>query len=189
MAQQNRKRIPKDLQVRVFRRDRWICRWCGRPVIFPPAMRYLEQLARQMGHSGRLAYFDPRWRRDRAPLLDHLGAVIDHERAFSRNGEDSEANFVTSCNKCNARKSASEVADFKSRLPLLPVKGKYGEPQDWDGFSTLFVLLAKRAPGLTAGDKGWLDALTKACDGDSRVPSNRARAREPLGCSAKAPAN
>src|ERR1700680_4038891 len=35
------------------------------------------------------------WRRDKAPLLDHLGAVSDHVEAHSRGGAADEANFVT----------------------------------------------------------------------------------------------
>jgi len=31
------------IQVQVFRLDGWICRWCGRPVIFAPAMKYLQE--------------------------------------------------------------------------------------------------------------------------------------------------
>lgn len=41
-----------------------------------------------------------------------------------------------------------------------PVKGKYGEPQHWDGLSGVFLMLAQRDPvGLTASEKGWLKAL------------------------------
>jgi len=32
------------------------------------------------------------------------------------------------------RKSAGSAEKFSSRLPLLPIKGKYGEPVHWDGF-------------------------------------------------------
>ena len=36
--------IPKRMQVEIFRRDFWICWLCGRPVIFGPAMRHLEEM-------------------------------------------------------------------------------------------------------------------------------------------------
>jgi len=119
----------------------------------------IETLARERGHEGRLAYHDPRWRRDRAPLLDHLASVVDHVNAFSRGGAHDEANFVTACNKCNARKNNIVVEDFQRAVPALAVKGKYGEPKHWDGFSTLFVLLARGQKDLTASEKGWLGAL------------------------------
>jgi hypothetical protein len=82
-----RRLISRDLSVCVFRRDGWLCHWCGKPVIFAPAMRHVEQFVRQSGFMGALAYHDVRWRRDRAPLLDHLGAVIDHIQAHSRGGQ------------------------------------------------------------------------------------------------------
>lgn len=156
-----RSALTYDLQVRVFRRDRWLCRWCHRPVVFAPALKLLELLARDRGHQGPLAYHDLRWRRDRAPLLDHLGAVVDHVEAFARGGADDESNFVTSCNKCNARKSSDGVEEFRRAAPARPVKGKYGEPTDWDGLSTLFVLLGTDRKGLTASERGWLLALRK----------------------------
>lgn len=120
--------ISKDLQVQVFRRDGWICRWCGRPVIFVPAMRYLELLVRQAGFGGPLAYHDAHWTRRNAPLLDHMGAVIDHVEAHSTGGANVLDNFATACNKCNANKSNAPQADFCKKSPRRAVKGKYGEP-------------------------------------------------------------
>jgi 5-methylcytosine-specific restriction endonuclease McrA len=49
----------------------------------------------------------------RPPLLDHLGAVVDHVEAFSRGGTHDETNFVTACNKCNARKNNTDAAAFR----------------------------------------------------------------------------
>ncbi len=154
--------ISRDLQVDVFRRDGWICRWCGRPVIFAPALKYLEEFARNEGFGGPLAYHDPRWRRDRAPLLDHLGAVIDHVEAHSRGGSADAENFVTSCNKCNTRKSDTPVQDFTRRLPAHRIKSRYGEPQHWDGLSTIFTILVQRqSANATASERNWLRALNR----------------------------
>lgn len=151
----------KQLQVRVFRRDHWLCRWCGRPVIFAPALKYVERWVRQTGFTGPLAYHDARWRRDKAPLLDHLGAVVDHFQAHSRGGAAVENNFVTSCNKCNMRKNDGLAEEFRQKSPVHQVRGKYGEPDQWDGFSTLFILLAMQAPELTTrSEREWLAALT-----------------------------
>jgi hypothetical protein len=133
-------------------------------------MRLLEALARARGHVGKLAYHHPRWRRDRAPLLDHLGAVIDHVEAFSHGGTNDEENFVTACNKCNARKSNAPLEVFKQAVPARPVKGKYGEPEHWDGLSELFVVLAKDRSDLSASEKRWLAALTVVVV-ETRTPS------------------
>jgi hypothetical protein len=127
--------------------------------VFAPALKFVESFLLERGHEGPLAYHDPRWRRDRAPLLDHLGAVIDHVEAFSRGGAHSEANFVTACNKCNARKNNRVAEEFKNNVPARQVKGKYGEPEHWDGMSTLFIVLARDRRDLTVSEKRWLAAL------------------------------
>ena|SRR2546422_170718 len=160
MGARSRKPISKLVQVRVFRRDGWVCRWCGRPVIFGPAMRYLDALARSHGVKDSLAYFHPNWTRRDAPLLDHLGAVIDHVEAHSRGGLDAEDNFATACSKCNARKNATALNDFTSRSPRRSVVSRYGEPVAWDGFSTLFLVLARQMPAMvTPSEAEWLKAL------------------------------
>jgi len=130
-----RKALSKALQIQVFRGDRWLCRWCGRPVIFPPAMKYLERYARRRGYTGPLAWSSFAWRRDASPLLDQLGAVIDHVTALSARGAHDVSNFVTACAKCNMRKSAEAVEGFQKKHLLRRVKGKYGEPEHWDGCS------------------------------------------------------
>ena len=128
-------------------------------------MRYLEQLLKRSGFTESLAHHDARWRRDKAPLLDHLGAVIDHIQAHSRGGMSNETNFVTSCNKCNSRKGDVPAQDFSAQSPLRQVKGKYGEPEDWDGFSTLFVMLVEQAPQhATPTERECLRALRRTGD-------------------------
>ena len=121
-----RTKIPKDLQVKVFRRDCWICRWCGRPVIFAPAMKYLERLVRSSGNAAPVAYHDAHWTRCNAPLLDRMGAVIDYVNSHSRRGPDVAENFATACNKCNAHKSNAAQDEFRKKSQRQTVKGKYG---------------------------------------------------------------
>jgi len=130
-ARTARPNIPLDLQVRVFFRDGWLCRWCYKPTVFAPTFRLLQRLVEDRGYSLPLAYFHPNWRRDAAPLLDHLGAVIDHLEALSKGGEHGEANFMTACNKCNARKNSRLAKDYQNDKPGKPVKGKFGEPKHW----------------------------------------------------------
>jgi 5-methylcytosine-specific restriction endonuclease McrA len=135
--------IPKKLAIEIFRRDRWLCYWCGYPVIFGPAIRYLESFAHTKGVKGPLAYYHPHWTRRDAPLLDHMGAVIDHVKAHRDDGKSDIDNLVTACCKCNALKSAQKREEFEAKLQRHRVKGKYGEPEYWDGLSALFVVLIK----------------------------------------------
>jgi hypothetical protein len=75
--------LSKSLQVAVYRRDGWLCCWCKRPVIFAPAMKYLQREVRKTDADTPFAYHHANWSRQGAPLLDLLGAVIDHIEAFS----------------------------------------------------------------------------------------------------------
>lgn len=154
-----RAKIPLPVQVRVLFRDGWLCRWCHRPTVFSPTFRLLQVFVEAFGHQAPLAYFHPNWRRDAAPLLDHMGAVIDHVEAFATGGEHGEANLVTACNKCNARKNSRPAAAYERERPGKPVKGRFGEPKHWDGLTSLFLVLARSGISLTAGEKAWRKAL------------------------------
>jgi 5-methylcytosine-specific restriction endonuclease McrA len=155
--------LSKELQLSVFRRDKWICRWCNRPVIFAPVMKLIDHEVRELGHAEPRSYYHAHWTRDGAPLLDELGAVIDHVEAFSAGGSSLESNLATSCAKCNGRKSSAPLDEWGERPQRKPVKGKYGEPQYWDGLATLFVVLALGdGSELTASEKEWLKILSEA---------------------------
>jgi len=155
--------LSKELQLRVFRRDKWVCRWCNRLVIFPPVMRLIEREVRADGNNNPLSYYHLHWTRDGAPLLDELGAVIDHVEAHSTGGSSEEPNLATACCKCNVRKSAASMNEWAKRPQRKPIKGKGGEPQYWDGLSALFVLLARRnRDGLSASERDWLKVLAGA---------------------------
>jgi 5-methylcytosine-specific restriction endonuclease McrA len=170
MPKTARPAIPKGLQVAVYRRDRWLCHWCGRPVIFAPAMRYLEHFVRSTGVTEPLAYHHAHWTRRDAPLLDYMGAVIDHVEAHSGGGKSDKSNLVTACCKCNALKSDAKFEVFQAKLQHHTVKGKYGEPRDWDGLSTLFVILAEREPRkATASERDWLKCLKPAASSAKQI--------------------
>ena len=49
-----RKPISKVDQVTVFRRDGWLCRWCKKPVIFAPVMKFIERQVRKSGYTDDL---------------------------------------------------------------------------------------------------------------------------------------
>jgi hypothetical protein len=122
-------------------------------------MNLILSEVQRSGHTGSVAYYHAHWTRQHSPLLDELGAVIDHEEAFSAGGSDDAENLLTACNKCNAHKSATLATAFGA-LPRKFVKGKYGEPQDWDGLSQLFVVLAARYESeLTRSERDWLAAI------------------------------
>lgn len=123
-------------------------------------MRLLEIEARAGGSETPLAYSHVNWARMFSPLLDELGATLDHVQAHSSGGPDTNDNFCTACTKCNYRKGKFELAEFLSRNPTKTISSKYGEPQNWDGLSAVFTALAIRHPlELTGADKQWLKVL------------------------------
>ena len=155
-----RVKLSKNLQVAIFRRDGWLCCWCKKPVIFGPVMKLLEKEVRKSGCDEPLAYYHAHWTRHSSPLMDELGAVLDHVEPFANGGACDEQNLATACAKCNGRKSSASLEAWDKREKQRPIKGKYGEPQHWDGLSRIFVTLVNADPGkLSSDEKGWLKAL------------------------------
>ena len=160
MPQNRRPPIPIPIQVEVFFRDRWLCHLCRRPIVLHLAMKYAALVVHADFPRLKAAYWHPNWRRDAAPLLDELGASIDHVKAFSRGGAHDASNFAAVCARCNARKSALTAGEFLASSKPWRVHGAHGEPSHWDGMSSLFVALARRyATSLTATERSWLAAL------------------------------
>lgn len=159
----SRRKLSKGEQLAIFERDEWLCFWCRRPVIFSPGMKLLELEVKSSGRKVQLAYYHPHGTREGSPLLDELGAAIDHVEPFSAGGACAAENLRTSCWKCNVRKSAAAIDKWERREKRSPIKGKYGEPHHWDGLTSVFVLLAQRQFALLSADqRQWLKALAAA---------------------------
>src|SRR4051794_12080285 len=88
--------IPKAIQIQVFAHDRSLCKSCRRQVVFAPVLRLLAELVKSNVTNGREpAYYHAHWTRANAPLLDELGACIDHVKAHSRAGSIHIENLAT----------------------------------------------------------------------------------------------
>lgn len=160
MSERQRAPIPRVVQAEVFFRDGWLCSRCRRPTVFSLALKLLSETVSSQLPGVPVAMWNDNWRRDKAPLLDELGACIDHVEAFSTGGAHDISNFATSCSRCNTRKSARSADEYLKVSDPWTVKGKHGEPEHWDGLASLFVLLARRAERpLTAAEKDWLHAF------------------------------
>jgi 5-methylcytosine-specific restriction endonuclease McrA len=160
----HRKRPPISvpLQAEVLFRDSWLCHLCRRPLVFPLALKRLQEFVGLRCPDIPLAYWDSAWRRDASPLLDELAASVDHVTAFARGGAHDLSNFAAVCARCNARKSARGSAEYLEEARPWKVKGKHGEPKNWDGFSSLFLALAQdKGVILSPTEKLWLTAIKK----------------------------
>ena len=152
-----RRNIPRKLQVGVFRRDRWICQYCGKAVIFAPAMKYLQLELKSSGFE-ELAYWRTDYDRNGAPLLDALAATIDHVNPLSEGGSGDFENLATACNRCNISKNNSK--DWGSKCPRKHIKARHGEPVNWDGLSSLFLhLIPRHADVLNKAEEEWAELL------------------------------
>jgi len=152
-----RKNRAKALDLRIYQRDCWLCRWCGDPVIFAPARRLQQLFLRRSGWTEPLAYYHANWRWDISPALTLKGASIDHKTAVELGGTDDEDNLVTACWECNLGKNNKQMLEWEKRHKRNPVKGKYGDPKHWRGETEWFVVLAKQFPSeLSPGDREWL---------------------------------
>jgi hypothetical protein len=125
-------------------------------------MKYLARLVRDAAVADFApAYYNVNWRRDLAPLLDELGASVDHIEAHSRGGSSLIDNLATICGKCNVRKSARVLREHLERFPRHEIRAKHGEPMNWDGLSSVFLTLARRDAAATPSDRAWLRALAR----------------------------
>jgi hypothetical protein len=87
-------------------------------VIFAPVMRLLEDEVRKAGRSEPLSYYHAHWTRDGAPLLDELGAVIDHVEAHSTGGATIESNLATSAEHQSSVLEAIKVIDHFAAVDI-----------------------------------------------------------------------
>jgi hypothetical protein len=155
-----RRPIPLSVQVEVYFRDGWLCSHCKRPTIFHLAFKLLAEITAATFADRALAYWDPQWRRDAAPLLDELAASIDHIEPYANGGAHDIKNFATICARCNARKGRLSREEHQKRNPPWRVTGRFGEPTAWDGMASVFVMLARQSQrSLTATERKWLKAL------------------------------
>ena len=133
-----------------------------------PLNIYAQWQALAYGYAGSLAYYHPHWTRATSPLLDELGAVLDRSVALKNGGSGNDENLVTSCDKCNGRKSSSVLGSWIQREVRKPIHGKYGEHQNWDGLSRLFPALAERhSQLLPVGESRWVKAIKIAYGADT----------------------
>lgn len=131
-----RKSTPRQLAVRIFRRDHFTCRYCHARVVPEPILRLLASVFPvSFPHH-------PNWKAGRThPAIPLLTAEVDHVVAGTQGGSWSDAdNLVTACAQCNTRK-----ADFTPEevgLHLLEIADS-----DWDGLASLYpIVWAKKRP-------------------------------------------
>jgi len=152
-GESRRRSLSPRLQVKVFRRDRFTCRFCGRRAVFPPVLRLLSVLFPSVfpyHPHGKMEQCHLAFWRDIASC-DHLVPVA------RRGGSDLE-NLVTSCYMCNSIKQNWLVEELRWELKAVPEAGT------WDGLTGTYPALLKACedehPACRSSYyRGWLRAL------------------------------
>lgn len=143
-----RKTIPYSVQVLVFARDRYTCRYCGRATVCPPALRYLSI------HFPKILPFHPhgKWELTH-PLYWDILASCDHVLPVSRGGTGDIQNLVTTCYRCNTIKSTFLLEELGWQLRPIA-------DSEWDGLTKTFIRAMEHTPLQDIYLKIWLRALT-----------------------------
>ncbi len=137
-----------ELQVRVFLRDRFTCRYCRRNTVFIPVLRVLSRL-----YPAELPY-QKNWRwSETHPAYWKYAASCDHVVPVARGGTSAIDNLVTSCYMCNSVKQQWLIDEL--HWQIFPMQNT-----DWDGLSGLYGALVEAAgAGAELYHRRWMRAL------------------------------
>ncbi len=131
-----REPISKTLQLAVWYKDGWHCKYCGEAIFFSPTLKLLDLMS--PGHG----YYDRHGKRgSMVSLLENLCACCDHMMPVAAGGGSSVENLVAACFSCNRKKSAGEMDLFVNAH--LAHKSR---PKSWDGFASIYPLLPGADP-------------------------------------------
>jgi 5-methylcytosine-specific restriction endonuclease McrA len=126
--------MKRAVQGRVFRRDRFQCRYCGARVIPIPIMELLGDTF------GPRFPYHPNWKGGEThPAVLSRTAVIDHVSPAAWGGSTQDENLATACWPCNARKA--DMSLERLGWSLLPIAREAG----WDGLVRFYPHLWRRA--------------------------------------------
>lgn len=137
--------IPKEIQLAVWKRDHWTCRYCGAPVFFAPLLKLLDGIS--PGHG----YYHPNGK-DGAmlPLFQKGWVSVDHIIPHAKGGQDIIENYVTACWGCNLKWLDKTFGQGKPQPKPITQDAKV---LGWDGLSSLYLVL----PGIKDAD--WVRLL------------------------------
>jgi len=126
-----RRTIPKKMQIIVWKRDHWTCRYCNEPVFFNPIFKLFEEMS--PGHG----YYHPHGKAAvRVQFIEKRMASVDHIVPHKKGGSDSIDNFVTACWDCNLK--YRERTREEGKPDPLPINEEAAK-LNWDGFSSLYI--------------------------------------------------
>ncbi len=119
------------VRLRIYRRDGFLCRYCGRRTLFEPTLRLLSTLAPDDFP------YHPNWKRGSVhPAYPTLTPSCDHLVPVTRGGAALDPmNLVTACARCQYAKGDYLLAELQG-YELQPP-----EPIGWDGLTGVYPRL------------------------------------------------
>ncbi len=133
---EKRKTIQQKMQLMVWIRDGWTCRYCGKEVFFAPTLKLLEELSPHHG------YYDAHGNeRKMISLFAHRWASVDHDIPHSKGGEDSLNNYITACWRCN---NTMKDKTYEQGKPIPRKIDEVKQKPGWDGMSSLYLVLNEK---------------------------------------------
>jgi len=131
VPRESRSNVPHREQVAAFRRDAFICRYCGKRTIFIPVLRLLSS------RFPTVFPYQASWKRGEChPIYWTHSASCDHIVPLARGGNSSRSNLATACYQCNDMKSQWLLAELRWEMRPSP-------SEDWDGLSGVYVSLCR----------------------------------------------
>jgi hypothetical protein len=124
------RKVDRAMMVTVFKRDHFLCRYCGGKTILTPLMELMGVL-----YPDVFPFQSAGWKAgvthpaviSRSPAVDHVVPVV-------YGGVNSDENLVTACSPCNTIK-----ADFS--LEMLGWELRPVEEFEWDGLTRFYPRL------------------------------------------------
>jgi 5-methylcytosine-specific restriction endonuclease McrA len=138
--------------TQVFWRDGFTCRYCERRLVFPGALRILSTTLPDQFP------YHPNWKTTECHFgYWELSPTVDHVVPISREGTESDANWVTACWLCNSRKSHFSIDELGWTLK------RQSRIEEWDGLLRWFVEFAESNPktAMLNGLARWHSAASK----------------------------
>ncbi len=121
-----RKEISLSLQLEVFKRDHFTCRYCGKETIYVGALRLINHLLPEEFP------YHKNWKWEKThPAFWELSASCDHILSVARGGGSEMENLVTSCYMCNSIKAHWTIEELRWELKEI-------NHTAWDGLTTFF---------------------------------------------------
>lgn len=154
--QTNRKNIPISLQLKVFHRDHYTCRYCGKPTIFIGILRLMS-----LEFPDDFPYHK-NWKwKNTHPAYWELTTSCDHKIPVARGGDNNIENLVTACYKCNSMKTIWTLDELGWELKEI-------DNSEWDGLINNFIRLMEQKKIKDNSLRTYYNALIIAKMGNNR---------------------